>query len=268
MSKTLVLYHGNCADGHCAAWAARRKLGDAADYRPVHHGQPAPDVRGRAVYLLDFSYKRPVIEEMARDCKRLTILDHHKTARAELAGLTAPNLHVAFDMEKSGGRLAWEHFFPGQAAHWLVRYTEDRDLWRWALDYSQEVNAYLASLPQTFQAWDGLGLMPAPLEYMVNDGAAILRYQGQQVEAAVANAVEIELDGHRVLCVNCTHLTSEIAGRLAEGRPFGAAYFIRGDGRRVWSLRSRGGIDVSEVARRHGGGGHRDAAGFEDGGAQ
>ena len=53
--------------------------------------------------------------------------------------------------------------------------------------------------------------------------------------------------------------------RLAQGRPFSATFFIRADGKRVWSLRSReGGIDVSVIAKAHGGGGHAQAAGFQE----
>lgn len=104
-----------------------------------------------------------------------------------------------------------------------------------------------------------------PIPYMQREGFAILRYQNQVVDSQCANATEIELNGHKVLCVNATVLISEIAGKLAEGRPFGASYFIDGDGVKRWSLRSRdGGIDVSEIAKRRGGGGHRNASGFEE----
>ena len=69
---------------------------------------------------------------------------------------------------------------------------------------------------------------------------------------------------HNTPPVNATVLFSDIAGELAKDRPFGACYFDRGDGKRQWSLRSRdGGIDVAEVAKANGGGGHRNAAGFE-----
>jgi nanoRNase/pAp phosphatase (c-di-AMP/oligoRNAs hydrolase) len=44
--------------------------------------------------------------------------------------------------------------------------------------------------------------------------------------------------------------------------PFVAAYFENEKGQRVWSLRSRAGFDCSEVAKRLGGGGHPQAAGF------
>lgn len=107
--------------------------------------------------------------------------------------------------------------------------------------------------------------VPENFAALVGEGAAILRYQDQLVEGICKAAVEQTLGGHRVLAVNTCVLISEVASKLAEGRPFGAAWFQRSDGKRQWSLRSRdGGVDVSEIARAHGGGGHRNAAGFED----
>ena len=73
------------------------------------------------------------------------------------------------------------------------------------------------------------------------------------------------MDGHSVLVANATVLYSDIAGELAKGRPFGAVYFDRADGKRQWSLRSTDeGVDVSEIAKVHGGGGHKNAAGYEE----
>jgi uncharacterized protein len=213
----------------------------------------------------------------------VVVLDHHKTAQAELDGIVdefcqRPDLIanppgselpvVHFDMNKSGGRLTWEHFFPGKPAPWLVDYTEDRDLWRWKLDWSKEISAFVGSHPFDFRLWDDwsrTGPGSERWDTFVDQGAAILRYRDQLVRRAVENATEVELAGHKVKAVNSTVLFSEVAGELAKDRPFGAAYFDRNDGRRQWSLRSRdGGVDVSEVAKRFGGGGHARAAGFEE----
>jgi uncharacterized protein len=274
-ARPLVLYHANCPDGFCAAWVAHRQFGGGADYLPVQYGEPPPDVSGRDVFIVDFSYKRPVMLEVIGAARAVVVLDHHKTAAAELAGdlsvvLPGPSLrqpHVVFDLTKSGGRLTWEHFFPGKPAPWLVDYTEDRDLWRWKLDWSREISAFIASHPHRFSLWDGWDLTPpgcGAWDTFVDAGSAILRYQAQQVEAICATAREVDLDGHKVLAANAPVLISEVAGRLAEGRPFGASWFVRSDGKQQWSLRSRdGGVDVAEVARRRGGGGHRNAAGFE-----
>lgn len=261
----LVLYHAGCADGFCAAWLFHHAFPDA-EYVPVSYGQDPPDVTGREVYILDFSYKRPVLEEMIRKASSLVVLDHHKTAEAELAGLPG----CTFDLGKSGGRLAWEYLvgrglLTGSIAAsvpWLVEYTEDRDLWRWSLPNSKEINAALRTYRHSFSLWNLIAFSDGKL--LVFEGVAILRAQDQCVQAHVSNAREITLAGHRVLCVNATVHQSEIGEELAKNRPFSVTYRDRKDGLREYSLRSRdGGLDVSVIAKQFGGGGHPQAAGFE-----
>jgi oligoribonuclease NrnB/cAMP/cGMP phosphodiesterase (DHH superfamily) len=266
--KPLVIYHDACADGWCSAWVARLGLPDA-EFVAAQYGQDPPHhaaLSGRRIYIVDFSYKRPVISDMAQACNRITILDHHKTAQAELDGLELPGVSVTFDMGKSGAMLTWERFFPGEPPPLLVQYVQDRDLWKWAMPDSREVSASLASRPWTFEEWNYLRVhmdREAGLRELVAEGKAILRYQDGVVASHVKNAVPVTVAGHEILAVNSTTLISEIAGKLAEGMPFGACYFRRADGKFVWSLRSRdGGVDVSEIAKQFGGGGHRAAAGF------
>lgn len=265
----LVLYHDNCADGFCAAWLFS-KVFPGADFMPVQYGQQPPDVTGREVYIVDFSYKRGPLLQMAEQAARIVVLDHHKTAAKELEGIEQnERLQITFDMEKSGGRLAWEYLqgirgagpFFFQNRPWLVDYTEDRDLWRWKKPYSKEVNAVLRSYPMDLKTWDRLNCYEA--KHFVSEGEAILRAQAIVVGQHVRNAHEIELDGHKVLCVNATCFQSEIGNELCKGRPFSVTWFEGDDNERVYSLRSdESGIDVSKIAEAHGGGGHRHAAGF------
>lgn len=268
--KTLVLYHGpSCWDGFSAAWVLRRKLGPDCDFIPVQYGQPAPDVTGAEVFILDFSYKRPVMIEMTRQAKKLVCLDHHETAREELKGLSAGSDDglIRFDLTKSGGRLAWEYFFPDKPACWLVKYTEDRDLWRWQLRDSREINAALRSYPLDFAMWDRWDTVfyPDPPWSFMEQGTAILRAERQIIDAHVRNATEIELGACKVLAVNATTLISEIGQELARGKPFSATWFDRADGKRVWSLRSdENGIHVGDFAKRRGGGGHAHSAGYTE----
>ncbi len=285
MTKPLVIYHAGCWDGFCAAWIARAALGKI-EAIPVHYAQPAPDVTGRDVYIVDFSYKRPVMRAILGAAHSVVVLDHHATAKAELDGIVdefiqRPDLiatdlvanpkgselpRVWFDMDKSGGRLAWEYFYPTVKkgdAPWLVAYTEDRDLWRHALPESENINAALRSYPLDFDLWDEFNKREP--ESFVLEGAAIRRAERAIVDSHVRNAREIEIDGHQVRAVNATVLFSEIAGELAKGHPFGACYFDRQDGKRQWSLRSTDdGIDVSAIAKAHGGGGQPHAAGYEE----
>jgi len=256
--KTHILYHGTCADGFGGAWAAWKRLGDTAEYIPVQYGQPRPEVpEGAPLYLVDFSYSREIILALRDRHPALTILDHHKTAQEALAG----HDFAIFDMEKSGAMLAWKHFHPGQAPPPLILYVQDRDLWRFELPSSREVSAGLWSLPMTFEAWDA-----ASVPNLAQDGSAILRYMGQQTAMICSQAREQSLGGHTVPVVNATSLWSEVGEELIRrfpDAPFAASYFETARGLRKWSLRSRGSFDVSAVAKQFGGGGHRNAAGFE-----
>lgn len=165
----------------------------------------------------------------------------------------------------SGVRLTWEYFFPEQPASWLVDYTEDRDLWLWKLPESKEINIALASMPRIFEEWYKLYMDSTARVYLAEAGVHILRYQVQQVDDICANAREVRIDEYLILAANtCLH-QSDVGERLAQGKPFGATWMVTKDGKKVWSLRSReGGIDVSELARRHGGGGHAQAARFTE----
>lgn len=275
--KPLVIYHANCWDGFCAAWVARKALGDI-EAIPAHYGQSPPNVSGREVYVLDFSYSFDVMADMASASRYFTVLDHHKTAERALADLEAMFIthnmagRARYGVDRSGGRMAWEFFgsiggWDGMDSPWLVDYTEDRDLWRHELPHSEEINAALRSYPLDFDLWDRFGAVKDVVNqtFLVQEGTAIRRAERQIVDAHVRNAREVELSGHRILSVNATVLFSEIAGELAKGRPFGACYFDRQDGRRQWSLRSsESGVDVAAIAKSRGGGGHIHAAGFEE----
>lgn len=282
--KPLVIYHANCWDGFCAAWVARMALGDI-EAVPAHYGGSPPSVAGREVYVLDFSYPFEVMADMASASHRFVVLDHHQTAERAIADLEAMFIthnmagRARYGVDQSGGRMAWEFFahiggWEGMASPWLVDYTEDRDLWRHALPESENINAALRSYPLDFALWDEFHDSVGQREMFKREGAAIRRCERQIVESHVRNARvrpfclmtggPSQWDDLQVPVVNATTLFSEIAGELAKGHPFAACYFDRQDGKRQWSLRSApDGWDVSEIAKAHGGGGHKHAAGFE-----
>lgn len=259
-----VLYHGNCMDGFGAAWAAWKALGDAATYIPVFYGKPPPELPENAIVsIVDFSYPRDVLLKLREHCAVVEVLDHHRSAEAELEDLD----FCVFDMNKSGAVLAWEWFHPHAKIPLLLEYVQDRDLWRFALPQSHAVTAFLRSFPYTFDMWEYLAqLLEKDLESVVQEGLAILRFQDQQVEMICKQAVTGSVAGYQVPIVNATAFFSEACDRLCElhpEAPFAAYYLDRADGMRQWGLRARGDFDVSEIAERFGGGGHRAAAGFQ-----
>ena len=145
----MVLYHANCNDGFGAAYAAWKLLGNRAEYIPCSHGTPPPDVKGKKVVCLDFSYNKKITKKLIKRADAFLIIDHHKSAMVELHDV--PN--TRFDMTKSGAMLAWEFFHPGKEAPKFIQYIQDRDLWVWELPYSKEFSAAFDMVPWNFEEY-------------------------------------------------------------------------------------------------------------------
>lgn len=281
MTRTICIYHANCADGFTAAWCVRRALGDGVQFIPAGYGQEPPDITGADVVIVDFSYKRAVLERMADQARSILILDHHKTAAGDLAGLMPParnwrdhvseagNPAALFDMDRSGAQMAWDYFLgcEGRPREPLVDFVGDRDLWLWNIESSREVNAVIGSHEMSWETWDRLAedLRSDPgLGRIIAEGSAILRAHDKLVNQVIATSRRLMvIGGHAVPVAAAPYaLASDAAGKMAESAPFAATY-VDGPKGRAFSLRSRAeGRDVSEIAASYGGGGHRGAAGF------
>lgn len=265
---THVLYHANCYDGFGSALAGWKLLGDLAKYIPVKYGDPVPELPPEAhVVIADFSWPKAQILELAEKVAFVSVVDHHKTAQADLTSIPAhPKLYVKFDMEMSGATLAWEFFHQGDPPPLIFRYLEDRDLWRFKLPFSREVSACLQSHPYDFGAFDSFGYdLEGHFDSIKDEGTAILRAKQQMVEQMADHAVLRVIGGEKVYVANATVYFSEVGESLCKrhpNTPFAAYYMDRGDGKRQWGLRSLNGFDVSAIAKKYGGGGHAAAAGF------
>jgi len=256
----LCIYHGNCADGFGAAWVVRQALPDADFYAGTYQ-TPPPDVTGRQVVMVDFSYKRPVLLDMAAKAESILILDHHKSAAEDLVDLP-DNVMAVFDMEFSGAMLAWQHFFPGTVPPRLIEHIQDRDLWRFAIPGTREIMSSVFSYPYEFDVWDQL--ITRDIATLQSEGMAIDRkFQKDMLELLKGMTRRMVIGGISVPVANLPYTFSSEAGHLmAQGEPFAACYWDTPNGR-VFSLRSSDvGQDVSAVAKLYGGGGHRNAAGF------
>jgi len=261
--KTYVLYHDTCMDGAGAAWAAWTILGEKVEYIPVQYSREIPHLEdGSLVYLVDFSFKRPVLEELRKRMSTVQIIDHHKTAQADLAGLD----NCVFDMTQSGAILTWNYFHPGVAPPRFLKLIEDRDLWKWEFPETKHVGPAMFSRGfdfRTYSQYDSDNM----LIQLKAEGAAIERFQDSLISMVIKHAQKQRIgqfDG--IPCVNTPVLQSETANALCckyPDSPFAACYFIKETGERVYSLRTiRKDVDVSAVALQYGGGGHRGAAGF------
>lgn len=263
--KTLCIYHGNCADGFGAAWAVRKALGENnVEFYPGVYQSPPPDITDREVLMVDFSYRRSVLEQIIAICDTLVILDHHKSASEDLGGLNnvRPGVKIIFDMDRSGAGLAWDYFHPGKLRPALINHIEDRDLWRFKLVGTREIQAALFSYPYDFAIWDKLMDMN-PNELMTEGGAIERKHHKDIAELVAVTKRTMIIGGYAVPVANLPYtLTSDAGHLMAQGERFAACYWDTPEGR-VFSLRStEEGLDVSAIAQAYGGGGHAHASGF------
>lgn len=258
-SIDLVIYHANCSDGTGAAWAAWKLLGDRAEYFAANHGEAPPDVKGRRVAILDFSYSNATIKKMINEADALVVIDHHKSAMVELHDVNC----AIFDMKRSGAMMSWNFFHPGKEPPQLIKLIEDRDLWKWELPYSKEFSAAFDMIPWDFEEYDKF-LDDSAIDDAKERGAYILAYSKTVISKIVKNASKRKLGGKDVLVVNSSHWMSEIGNSLGPKCDYAIIWCWDHEKRQCRvSLRAHHeDEDVSEVAKRFGGGGHRKAAGF------
>lgn len=303
----MVIYHHPCDDGFGAATVLARKYGLGLEFVGAKYGDAPPDVTGKNVLIVDFSYSADVLAQLGREARTVLILDHHETARDALEEYiiddpqlnvqtlvnidadpevgTIPKRHcffpyspghpysnvvAIFDMERSGAGMVWDFFFPDEPRPHMVNLLEDRDLWVFKFEETNNFSMYLRSMPMDLLSW--LELM-TELEgegwYDVIDrGIAIKSFFDRKIEEIVPQAQIVEIGGYEgVPVVNANWcFSSDVCHALLKAypdAPFAASYFDTGDGKRQFSLRSEDHrVSVAEVAKGYGGGGHRNASGF------
>jgi len=258
-SVNLVIYHAGCTDGFGAAYAAWKLLGDRAEYYAAKYGEPPPDVTGKNVVVLDFSYDNVTTKSLIKSAKSFLIIDHHKSAMVELHDVTC----TRFDMNHSGAMLAWKFFHPGKDAPRMIKFIEDRDLWKWEIPYSKEFSAAFDMVKFDFEEFDKY-LDDSEVDNAQERGAYILAYSKTVISKISKHASPRKIGGKDVLVVNSPHWMSEIGAALSPKCDFALIWYYDHETHQVKvSLRAHHeDSDVSEVAKRFGGGGHRLAAGF------
>lgn len=278
----VVIYHDNCADGLTAAACFKNALIDCEFLPATYDTFEQVDVSrmaGASVYFVDFSPSYSKLLAIAAVAKSVVVLDHHKTAQAALTTALPEdvnNVKVIFDMGHSGAALAWRYLYPDKLEPALVAYVEDRDLWHFKLPDSKAVSEYLSSFPRTVDSyltllqesmtqWDFVAqaavsgsILLRKLEATVHENLSRMSYELRadpngacyvaigNVCTAISETAKAALDKWPIVTYSETYMDKCSAGCVT----------------RVYSLRSRGDFDVSEVAKRNGGGGHPAAAGY------
>ncbi|MEK7138584.1 MAG: DHHA1 domain-containing protein [Patescibacteria group bacterium] len=260
----VVLYHNDCTDGFGAAWAAWKKFGSKADYIGIEPGtKPIDGLKNKEVYMVDLIYPSQYLGKLIKDNKKVIAIDHH-VSNQEAFSLVSDGI---FDLDYSGAVLSWNYFHPGKTVPKFFKYIEDMDLWRFKLTKTKEFISYIDMINFDFLEWDKIykGTETASkLKEYIKIGSLLLKYQDKIIERIISNHAQlVNFCGHKVYAVNSPVFNSQIGNELCKKLPpVGIVWVQYGGGGVGVSLRSDGTVDVSKLAARFGGGGHKKAAGF------
>lgn len=262
----LVYYHDDL-DGICSAAIINKLYGDSKCV-PVQYGKDTWNLQdvvdAEEVFVVDFTF--PDMEKLAEIAEnKLRWIDHHKTAMEQHLELWNSDVKGLRDLDNSGCGLTWKYCyndpFPAPCA---VRWVEDRDLWKFNLVDTKPfcMGASILIKDPYDKYW--ADLLDSDVDQMchfVEMGTILLDAQYERVKRMFEAGKDVTFQSHKTRMVNSTSDISELGEYIySNGYDLALIWQVK-ENKIICSLRSKA-VDCSEIAKNHGGGGHKGAAGF------
>jgi oligoribonuclease NrnB/cAMP/cGMP phosphodiesterase (DHH superfamily) len=220
------------------------------------------------VWIVDFSFKPEVMEELLKITEDITWIDHHKTAMEykysqELAGIRDNNF--------SGCELTWKYIHPKSPMPKIVEMLGRYDVWDFS-KYGDSLNQLQAGIrlfsnEPSSGYWEGWLQKDEEeldrLSEILNKGIIALQYRDNYYSGLIKGwSFFTEFEGYKAICCNAGSVSSQLFDSVKEDYDLMIPFAFDG---KQWtvSLYTKKDIDCSEIAKKYGGGGHKGAAGFQ-----
>lgn len=271
----MKLYHHNDLDGQCAA-AIVYNLGpkDEFTYEIIQLDYkddiPLNINEGENVYVVDFSFNSEVMEKILQKTDKVFWFDHHKTS---MDFVYSKEIKGVRRLDLAACEIVWEYFGKDLSTNDAVRYIGDRDRWAWL--YGNETAKFCEGMaiqdtnPKA-KIWNDLLMKPnyendSWVSWIKSVGEVCLQYRESFCKSYLRDfGFATKFDGYDAYSLNLYHFGSKTFGDKIS--KYSLCISFAYDGRKwsvgLYSEDKRTGIDVSEIARKYGGGGHPGAAGF------
>ena len=271
-NKRIVITHRNCEDGRATGSVALQFSNDIDVLPPsicyVNYGEYDIDhilnmVKGAVVYIGDFSFLADEFKLITEVAKIAVTVDHHRTPYLDSVS-DLPTTH--FDMSKSGAYLAWEFFYPNAEVPKYIKYVSDRDLY--TFKYGNDSRAL--HLATSSMALNSAALTvpyftdTALLDSIIAEYTPKVERHLNDCKRRAREASPITVAGVQFRCLNiCDNISDTLNAVCALYGTPAMSYRFKGDVV-TFSIRNNSNVDVdlSELAKLFGGGGHPKASGF------
>lgn len=284
--------------GFFVAYTSGRLTKDVIIYPDVPSAKMVPpDIDGKDVIIIDVAYRKEVLEEIIKHANSVVFIDHHVSIADDVQKLkekyqdaSPDKIKIVYDEERSGATLAWKFFNSRQTAPLFLKYVEDQDTGRWEHENTKpfvlavKANYHLSPEDKSINKWFRLMNKENVLE-LVEEGQIMLKYSKQLVSTNVprhtmhrfpSTKLYNHLNGKdeenpfdkvaqykiALFCgFNCPSVTDLAVGAFERiDCDFMIAWVYNLDRQEyVFSMRSKE-VDISNIAKSMGGGGHKLAA--------
>lgn len=220
------------------------------------------------VYIVDFSIEPDMMLRLFNVTPNVVWIDHHKTAIEKYAGFPRDIEGIRRD-GAAACELMWEWFIrcgrtqgpmPG-----AIRYVGDRDVWAWRHGDGTRFFHAGFGLQDDDPCSDlvrDLVTNQNPLADILRNGEIVEEYRRRFFEKYRRTyCFEGTFEGHRAVFLNIATVGSEAFGEDFDNYDIVIPFIWDGQQWTV-SLYAET-VDVGEIAKGYGGGGHRGAAGFQ-----
>lgn len=262
-------YHKSDLDGHCSGAIVKylhaecKLLG--VDYKDSIKQFEIEE--NEAVYVVDFSFSR---EEMSWLNKhtQLTWIDHHKSAIEKCSGLIISGVQ---EVGRAGCELTWEHCFYDEFIPEAVRLLGRYDVWDHedpdVLPFQYGMRQNAETRPEhSMELWaDILERAAIGLYDIIDTGRTIIMYEEKQNKIyAQGMAYEVDFEGCRAIVMNKAYANSKAFDSVynSDKHDIMILFGVKPGEIKYTLFCDKPEIDVSLIAGKYGGGGHKGAAGF------
>lgn len=278
----LCIYHNADLDGFCSAAIVKYAYPECELYG-ANYGDALPpeDVLNKHgfIVMVDFSYKKEDMLNLATNFT-LVYIDHHKTAIADMEEIIkeVPSTSYSMDTTKAACQLAWEFFFDDKKLPRAVELCAKHDLWIhdeedvWAFQYGmRSLNCGADPNGPSFDIWKILFIYydgSLSLINILDKGTIIYEWEQQRnLEIAKKMSFEVKHEGLTFLAINAVGSGSAAVEGVFDPEKHDAALVFSYTGKNwkvsLYAHSSKNvDMDLSVIAKKYGGGGHRNAAGF------
>ena len=273
------IYHSRDLDGFCSGAIIKTKYPGATmigyDYgQPFNVCELIP--KGSPVIMTDVSLPMKTMLQIAEQSDwQFTWIDHHYSAMKDYAVYRITSgafLTPVLNNDISACEGAWQYLHPGCDLPKAIELLGIYDTWR-----NDDLNLWKETvLPFQFGMRGRCNsLLTFPIEVfsneqlvdtIIDEGKTIIAYQRKQYEYLCNQAAfEAQFENHTAICLNVSGMNSEGMNSVydAQKHQLIMPFYFNGKFWRVSLYTDRDDIDCSELAKKHGGGGHHKAAGFQ-----